>query len=325
MSEFFQTHPVAHNASAAIPEDMIKNPAVQAIFYVLYSVIFILGILGNVLVIYVVARNRQMQTVTNIFIANLAVSDILLCFLAVPFTPLYTFMGSWVFGKALCHVVPYAQGVSVYISTLTLTSIAMDRFLVILYPFRPRMKVTLCFLIILVVWIIALLLTSPYGIYMTYSKRYCEESWPSKRSRKIFSLTTTVLQFCVPLVVIGFCYTCVWRRLNDKARSKPGTKTSRREELERERKQRTNRMLVAMVLIFGISWLPLNVVNIVEDFYDIQNQWSNLFFFMAHCLAMSSTCYNPFLYAWLNENFRKEFRQVSILVLNNHLFIFFVN
>nr|CAI5846790.1 unnamed protein product [Callosobruchus analis] len=68
-----------------------------------------------------------MQTVTNLFITNLALSDILLCILAVPFTPLYTFLGEWVFGRIICHLVSYAQGISVYISTLTLTSIAIDR------------------------------------------------------------------------------------------------------------------------------------------------------------------------------------------------------
>ena len=55
---------------------------------VAYSVIFVLGIAGNALVVFVVARNSSMQTITNVFIANLAVSDIMMCLLAVPFTPI---------------------------------------------------------------------------------------------------------------------------------------------------------------------------------------------------------------------------------------------
>lgn len=71
-------------------------------------------------------------------------------------------------------------------------------------------------------------------------------------------------------------------------------------------------MLIAMVAVFGISWLPLNVVNIFNDFTTKTEEWPfyNVFFFISHCVAMSSTCYNPFLYAWLNENFRKEFKLV---------------
>lgn len=67
-----------------------------------------------------------------------------------------------------------------------------------------------------------------------------------------------------------------------------------------------------MVTIFGVSWLPLTAVNLLNDFYQQTTMWKHyyLFFFAAHAVAMSSTCYNPFLYAWLNENFRKEFKQV---------------
>ncbi|XP_043287537.1 prolactin-releasing peptide receptor-like isoform X2 [Venturia canescens] len=295
--------------------DFTSDFVVQMMFCIFYGNIFVLGVFGNMLVCYVVARNRQMQTVTNLFITNLALSDILLCFLAVPFTPLYTFLGGWVFGKTLCHLVPYAQGVSIYISTLTLTGIAVDRFLVIIYPFHPRMKIEVCQCIIIGIWIVALLVTLPYGLYMNLeeSNTFCEEKWPSDYFRMIFSSMTTILQFVVPFFVIAFCYVCVSMKLNNRARLKPGRKTSRREEADRERKRRTNRMLIAMVAIFGVSWLPLNIVNVVDDFYVPANDWSyyRLCFFISHCLAMSSVCYNPFLYAWLNDNFRKEFKQAN--------------
>ena len=91
-------------------EDYLKNsPAVQVHIYILYGVIFTVGLVGNVLVVFVVAQNKAMQTVTNCYIANLALSDILLCVLAVPFTPLYFFLKEWIFGKILCHLVAYSQ------------------------------------------------------------------------------------------------------------------------------------------------------------------------------------------------------------------------
>lgn len=300
--------------------DVIHNRVVQSIFCALYVVIFILGVFGNVLVCYVVFRNKAMQTVTNLFITNLALSDILLCILAVPFTPLYTFLRGWVFGTVLCHLVPYAQGCSVYISTLTLTSIAIDRFFVIIYPFHPRMRITTCILIIVSIWIFSLLVTLPYGLYMIVqranssenSKFYCEEDWPDESYRKLFGSLTSTLQFILPFFIISFCYVCVSIRLNDRAKTKPGAKTTKKEEIDRERKKRTNRMLIAMVSVFGISWLPLNSVNMVNDFYINTDDWKyyNFLFFVAHSIAMSSTCYNPFLYAWLNDNFRKEFKLV---------------
>ncbi|EDW72685.2 uncharacterized protein Dwil_GK17048 [Drosophila willistoni] len=352
---------------------IIHNQFVQIFFYMLYATVFVLGVFGNVLVCYVVLRNRAMQTVTNIFITNLALSDILLCVLAVPFTPLYTFMGRWAFGRTLCHLVSFAQGCSIYISTLTLTSIAIDRYFVIIYPFHPRMKLSTCIGIIVSIWVIALLATLPYGMYMkmtnevingtqltgndttsaieasmmmfptntsdspdatssaaqaymqvmtptgggvgvdyTYTRVYCEENWPSEQYRKVFGAITTTLQFVLPFFIISICYVWISVKLNQRARAKPGSKSSRREEADRDRKKRTNRMLIAMVAVFGLSWLPINLVNIFDDFDDKSNEWRFyiLFFFVAHSIAMSSTCYNPFLYAWLNENFRKEFKHV---------------
>ncbi|XP_055381731.1 neuropeptide Y receptor type 2-like [Condylostylus longicornis] len=302
--------------------DLMDNTAIQIIFGSLYTSIFILGIFGNFLVCYVVFSNKSMLTVTNLFISNLALSDIMLCILAIPFTPLYTFLKEWIFGKVLCHVVPYSQGCSVYISTFTLTAIAIDRFFVIIYPFHPRMKISSCVSIIIIIWILALVLTLPFGLFRHVytdtdditglNTTYCEEAWPTEHIRKVFGSITSALQFVLPFLIISFCYIAVSLQLAGRARAKPGTKTSRREEVDRDRKRRTNRMLIAMVAIFGFSWLPINVVNILNDFYAKTDDWKyyNLIFFIAHSIAMSSTCYNPFLYAWLNENFRKEFKVV---------------
>lgn len=74
--------------------EFVEDKLVQIIFCMIYTTIFILGLTGNMLVCFVVMRNSAMHTVTNLFITNLALSDILLCILAVPFTPLYTFTGN---------------------------------------------------------------------------------------------------------------------------------------------------------------------------------------------------------------------------------------
>ncbi|CAG9560964.1 unnamed protein product [Danaus chrysippus] len=234
------------NDNVTLPPDPIEDKAIQAAFCTAYTIIFVVGIFGNALVCYAVIRNRAMQTVTNLFITNLALSDILLCVFAVPFTPLYTFLGRWVFGGLLCHIMPYAQ-----------------------VALRSNKE-------------------SIWSCYYYYAI------------------------FVLPFIVMAFCYTCVSIKLNDRLKTRPGSKNSKKEDAERERKRRTNRMLIAMVAIFGLSWLPLNLINISSDFYSLAEDWRYymVLFFIAHFIAMSSTCYNPFLYAWLNENFRKEFKQI---------------
>ena len=68
-----------------------------------------------------------------------------------------------------------------YVSTLSLTSIAIDRFFVILYPFRPRMRMVTCWITICAIWMVALCATLPYGIFVDVkvinNMAYCEESW----------------------------------------------------------------------------------------------------------------------------------------------------
>ncbi|XP_018322822.1 prolactin-releasing peptide receptor-like [Agrilus planipennis] len=303
---------LANNSSEVVPDNITSNVLVQVVFYILYSIIFMLGLSGNLLVCYIVYYNKSMQTVTNLFITNLALSDILLCLLAVPFTPLYTFIGRWIFGEVICHLVPYAQATSVYVSTLTLAAIAIDRYFVILHPLRQRMKITTCLCVLFGIWTFSLLITLPYGIWMQMKvhvdRDVCEETWPIENLEKAFGTFTLVMQFVVPFCIIAFCYLRISQRLNQRAKTKPGSKTARKEEIERERKRRTNRMLIAMVAIFGFCWFPLNLINVINDFY-AYGPYFHLMFFLAHAIAMSSTCYNPFLYAWLNENFRKEFKQ----------------
>lgn len=85
------------NFTEAIEREYVESYLFQAAFSFVYLLIFTLGVFGNVLVVYVVWANKHMRTVTNIFIVNLAVSDIMLCGLAVPFTPLYTFKGNGFF------------------------------------------------------------------------------------------------------------------------------------------------------------------------------------------------------------------------------------
>jgi len=79
--------------------DVMASTWLRVLFVSLYCVVFALGVSGNSLVVYVICRDKSLQTTTNVFIANLAVSDIVMCLLAVPFTPISGLLSDWVFGK----------------------------------------------------------------------------------------------------------------------------------------------------------------------------------------------------------------------------------
>jgi len=75
-----------------------------------YSIIFLLAIIGNALVIITLGANRQMRSVTNIFLLNLAVSDLLLGVFCMPFTLVGVLLKQFIFGSLMCRLISYLQG-----------------------------------------------------------------------------------------------------------------------------------------------------------------------------------------------------------------------
>lgn len=76
----------------------------------LYATILLLAVIGNFLVILTLVQNRRMRTITNVFLLNLAVSDILLGVLCMPFTLIGTLLRNFVFGEFMCKIIPFLQG-----------------------------------------------------------------------------------------------------------------------------------------------------------------------------------------------------------------------
>lgn len=194
--------------------------AVEALMYIMYIVISVAAIGGNVIVCYIVFAYQRMRSVTNFFIANLAVGDILMASLCIPFGFVSNLLLQyWPFGAVMCVVVSYAQAVSVFISAYTLVAISFDRYIAILYPLRPRMTKFQAKLIIAVVWLVALLTPLPTAIMskleqpqdwidMNLTDRYtCMEAWESNSQRYHYSMALMVLQYFFPLAVLIYTYT----------------------------------------------------------------------------------------------------------------------
>ena len=137
-----------------------------AVFGLLYAAVFLLGLTGNLTVIYVVATRRRVRmSCRNVLIGNLAAADVLLCLLAVPITPLSGMLRTWPFGEALCHAVPMVLGVGVYVSTLTVLAIAVDRYFVIVRQFQLRMTASVCLLLIVIIWVISVAVSTPLAVH----------------------------------------------------------------------------------------------------------------------------------------------------------------
>ena len=76
----------------------------------LYVVIFLLSLVGNILVIVTIIQNKKMRTVTNVFLLNLSLSDLLLAVFCMPFTLIPLLMKNFIFGEIMCVLIRYLQG-----------------------------------------------------------------------------------------------------------------------------------------------------------------------------------------------------------------------
>ncbi|XP_061686923.1 neuropeptide Y receptor type 2-like isoform X2 [Syngnathoides biaculeatus] len=290
-------------------EDSTHLPGVRAALILAYGTIITLGVGGNAMVIHAVFRFRRLRTVTNFFIANLALADLLVASLCLPFTLAYTLRGEWAFGRALCFAVPCAQGAAVHVSTITLNVIAVDRLRnVALRPDgAPRLSRRACGAVVAIAWAVGVLLASPLAVFREYavfqlapgkSIQVCAEKWPETGGSAPYSLAMMLLQYGLPLAVNVVAYARIWSKMNAGRLSRA-----------HRRRRKTTKMLVTVVAVFAVSWLPLHAFQLAVDVDGRvgRAQDFKLLFSAFHAVAMCSTFVNPILYGWMNNNYRSAF------------------
>nr|XP_040029813.1 neuropeptide Y receptor Y7 [Gasterosteus aculeatus aculeatus] len=296
--------------------DITKHLGVQIILITAYSLIILMGLLGNTLVVYMIIRYRKMRTVTNFFIANLALADLLVDTLCLPFTLVYTLLDEWKFGAVLCHMVPFSQALSVHVSILTMTVIALERYRCIVFHLGRRLTWHSSFLIMALTWSMSAVLAAPLAIFREYRHEeipsinlriaVCSERWPHGTSKGgvIYSLSMLLLQFILPLAIISYAYICIWVKLKNHI-----SPSSRSDSINRRKK--TTKMLALVVVVFAICWLPFHVFQLASDL-DLVLRFKEykLIYTVFHIIAMGSTFTNPLLYGWMNKNYRNGFLMV---------------
>uniref|UniRef100_A0A9J2PG14 G-protein coupled receptors family 1 profile domain-containing protein n=1 Tax=Ascaris lumbricoides TaxID=6252 RepID=A0A9J2PG14_ASCLU len=204
--------------------DPSSSPLAIGTFTILYALIFLMGIIGNSALIYVTLQNRTLQTVQNMFILNLAASDIVMCILSVPVTPVTNIYKNWFFGAILCRLIPYVQGVSVFISTFSLGAIALDRYVLVVHPHTRSLSKHGAMTVTTILWTLSIFVTLPYAFFMTIESypgvcgEFCTEKWPSASSRRAYTMVVLVAQFVIPFIVMAFCYAVIFARLRTRAR-----------------------------------------------------------------------------------------------------------
>ncbi|NXA48259.1 GPR83 protein, partial [Nothocercus julius] len=292
-----------------------QNLTAKALLIAAYSIIIVCSLFGNVLVCHVVVKNKRMHSATSLFTVNLAVADITITLLNTPFTLARFVNSTWIFGKGMCHVSRFAQYCSLHVSALTLTAIAVDRHQVIMHPLKPRISTAKGVIYIFVIWIMAACFSLPHAIYQKlFTFEYREEVTrclclpdfpePAPLFWKYLDLTTFILLYVLPLLITSAAYMTAAKKLW--LRNVIGDVTAEQYFALRKKNKKTVKMLMLVVILFAVCWFPLNCYVVLLSSQTIRT--NNALYFAFHWFAMSSTCYNPFIYCWLNESFRSELK-----------------
>ncbi|CAB1319988.1 unnamed protein product [Coregonus sp. 'balchen'] len=299
---------------------------VAASFILAYLFIFLLCMVGNVLVCLIVLGNRRMRTVTNLFILNLAVSDLLVGIFCIPTTLVDNLITGWPFTNTVCKLSGLVQGM----------------FCCIVYPFHPKLTLLVAKATIAMIWILAVVIMCPSAAaltvkevadhYMVYNQNYnmtyplysCYENFADPKMRKVYTMVLFAHIYLVPLALITIMYGRIGVKLytsvvssrepQDAAPPPPPARHEGGRPLISQKKIKVIKMLIVVALLFMLSWLPLWTLMLLTDYGGLEEEQLELLtgyiFPFAHWLAFSNSSVNPIIYGYFNENFKRGFQAV---------------
>ncbi|XP_026179354.1 neuromedin-U receptor 1 [Mastacembelus armatus] len=310
----------------------------------IYLIIFIVGVVGNVLTCTVIARNKVMWTPTNYYLFSLAVSDLLVLLLGMPLE-LYELWQNYPFllGKGGCYFKTFLFETVCLASILNVTALSVERYIAVVHPLRAKYVVTRTHAkrVILTVWGLSVLCavpnTSLHGIVMLQSRAAVPAGninveIPDSaictlvKPRWIYNLTiqvTTLLFFILPMLTISALYMLIGLQLKREkmsqaleAKSECGRDSfcNVRRQQQKARRRQVTKMLFVLVVVFGICWAPFHTDRLMWSFI---NDWteSHLEIFQyVHIISgvffYLSSAVNPILYNLMSTRFREMFKEV---------------
>ncbi|XP_062935087.1 prokineticin receptor 2 [Cynocephalus volans] len=310
-------------------EDMTKTRTFFAakivIGVALAGIMLVCGI-GNFVFIAALARYKKLRNLTNLLIANLAISDFLVAIVCCPFEMDYYVVRqlSWEHGHMLCASVNYLRTVSLYVSTNALLAIAIDRYLAIVHPLKPRMNYHTASLLIALVWAVSILIAVPSAYFATETvlfivrnqeKIFCGQIWPVDQQPyyRSYFLFLFGLEFVGPVVAMAVCYARISRELWFKA--VPGVQTEQARRRLRGRR-RTVLLLVAVLAAYVLCWAPFYGFALVRDFFPavfVKEKHYLTAFYVVQCLAMSNSMINTVCFVTVKNNTVQYFKKMMRL------------
>ncbi|XP_058467058.1 pyrokinin-1 receptor-like [Malaya genurostris] len=306
---------------------------------IFYCFIFVAGILGNLAICIVIARNRSMHTATNYYLFNLAVSDFLLLLFGMPLEVYGTWYPyAYPFNQVACIITGLLSETATNATVLTITSFTVERYIAICHPFRSHTmsKLSRAIKFVIAIWLIAFGLATPqalqFGVVETVNSRLC--TIKNRHFEHAFEVSS-FLFFVGPMTVIAVLYVLIGIKLRKskllqavKRQGAAGSGTGNGGTSSFNTtsggagsrgitgQTRVIRMLVAVVATFFFCWAPFHAQRLLAVYGAVTNTDNEFFFtvytvltYISGILYFLSTCINPLLYHIMSHKFRDASRR----------------
>ncbi|XP_026794405.2 lysophosphatidic acid receptor 6 [Pangasianodon hypophthalmus] len=293
------------------------------LYSTVFSIVFILGLLFNIVALYLFTCTLKQRNETTTYMLNLVVCDTLFV-LSLPFRICYFLNNYWPFGPTLCKITVSLFYMNMYGSIFFLTCISADRFLAIVYPLASRSlrttrnaKIACCS-----VWLLVLSVSLSAGFQLDTSSSgnssYCFENfsnsqWKSKLLKVVVVIET--IGFVIPLFINLFCSMMILRTLRNLDTIKNEGQLNKAKIL---------RMIVVHLLVFCFCFIPFNV-NLV--FYALVRSKAinncavetivKTIYPITLCIAVTNCCFDPVIYYFTSETIQNCIRCKSFAIKSN--------
>lgn len=270
----------------------------------LYSLVFIFGFVGNMLVVLILINCKRLKSMTDVYLLNLAISD-LLFLITLPFWAYYA-ANEWVFGNEMCQLLTGLYFIGFFSGIFFIILLTVDRYLAIVHAVFALKARTVTFGGVTsgITWVVAVFASLP-GIIFSKSQKEgfrctCSPHYPHSQYhfwKRFQTLKMVILGLVLPLLVMVICYSGILKTLlrcrNEKKRHK------------------AVRLIFVIMIVYFLFWAPYNIVlllNTFQEFFGLNNCSSSNRLDQAmqvtETLGMTHCCINPIIYAFVGEKFR---------------------
>ncbi|XP_056441940.1 alpha-1D adrenergic receptor [Gadus chalcogrammus] len=339
-----QTH-AGGNRTTCIPSEVDSQVIVVGVFLALFILV---AIVGNILVILSVLCNRHLQTVTNYFIVNLAVADLLLSIIVLPFSASLEVLGCWLFGRVFCNIWAAVDVLCCTASILSLCVISIDRYIGVKHCLKYPAIVTeqRAAVILVVVWLSSMVIS--IGPLLGWKEPPPEDERICRITEEPFyAIFSSLFSFYLPLMVILVMYFRVYVVARRTTKSlEAGVKRERNKSMEVvlrihcrsvlgdvrpdssksskqhpfrsslsvrlmkfSREKKAAKTLAIVVGMFILCWLPFFFLLPLGSLFPALKP-SDTLFKVVFWLGYFNSCINPMIYPCSSQEFQRAFTRL---------------